>query len=146
VWQRPARLLATVARHLLMTGAGLGVMTRKEFRRLVTEVLETLPAELASRIENVEVVVEDEPTDEQIRGVGLDPREDTLFGLYEGVPLEARGHDYAALPDKISIFYLPIVETCTSTAEIRDEIRTTVLHEVAHFFGIDDEDLDEWGY
>jgi predicted Zn-dependent protease with MMP-like domain len=146
VWQRPARLLATVARHLLMTGAGLGVMTRKEFRRLVTEVLETLPAELASRIENVEVVVEDEPTDEQIRGAGLDPREDTLFGLYEGVPLDARGHDYAALPDKISIFYLPIVETCTSTAEIRDEIRTTVLHEVAHFFGIDDEDLDEWGY
>jgi predicted Zn-dependent protease with MMP-like domain len=92
------------------------------------------------------IVVEDEPTDEQIRGAGLDPREDTLFGLYEGVPLEARGHDYAALPDKISIFYLPIVETCTSTAEIRDEIRTTVLHEVAHFFGIDDEDLDEWGY
>jgi predicted Zn-dependent protease with MMP-like domain len=121
-------------------------MTRKEFRRLVTEVLETLPAEFASRIENVEVVVEDEPTDEQIRGAGLDPEEDTLFGLYEGIPLEERGHQYAALPDKISIFYLPIVETCTSTAEIRDEVRTTVLHEVAHFFGIDDEDLDEWGY
>ncbi len=112
----------------------------------MTEVLETLPAEFASRIENVEVVVEDEPTAEQIRGVGLDPAEDTLFGLYEGVPLEERGHAYAALPDKISIFYLPIVETCTSTSEIRDEIRTTVLHEVAHFFGIDDEDLDEWGY
>ena len=84
--------------------------------------------------------------DEQIRGAGLDPEEDTLFGLYEGIPLEARGHEYAALPDKISIFYLPIVETCTSTAEIREEIRTTVLHEVAHFFGIDDEELDEWGY
>jgi predicted Zn-dependent protease with MMP-like domain len=121
-------------------------MTRKEFRRLVTEVLETLPAEFASRLENVEVVVEDEPTDEQIRGAGLDPELDTLFGLYEGTPLELRGHEYAALPDKISIFYLPIVETCTSTAEIRDEIRTTVLHEVAHFFGFDDEELDEWGY
>lgn len=124
----------------------LDVMTRKEFRRLVTDVLETLPGDLASRIENVEVVVEDEPTDAQIRGAGLDPHEDTLFGLYEGVPLGERGHEYAALPDKISIFYLPIVESCESTAEIREEIRTTVLHEVAHFFGIDDEDLDEWGY
>ena len=112
----------------------------------MTEVLETLPREFAERLENVEVVVEDEPTDAQIRGVGLDPHEDTLFGLYEGVPLEARGHEYSGLPDKISIFYLPIVETCTSTTEIRDEIRTTVLHEVAHFFGIDDEDLDAWGY
>lgn len=121
-------------------------MTRKEFRRFVTDVLETLPAEFTSRIENVEVVVEDEPTDEQIRGAGLDPRDDTLFGLYEGVPLEARGHEYVALPDKISIFYRPIVDACTSRAEIRNEIRTTVLHEVAHFFGIDDEDLDEWGY
>jgi len=122
------------------------VMTRKEFRRLVTEVLATLPPDLASRIENVEVVVEDEPSDAQIRGVGLDPREDTLFGLYEGVPLHERGHDYAALPDKISIFYLPIVESCETIAEVRAEIRTTVLHEVAHFFGIDDDDLDEWGY
>ena len=121
-------------------------MTRKEFRRLVTEVLETLPREFAERLENVAVVVEDEPTREQIRGAGLDPRDDTLFGLYEGVPLEARGHEYTALPDKISIFYRPIVESCSSAAEIRDEIRTTVLHEVAHFFGIDDEDLDEWGY
>jgi predicted Zn-dependent protease with MMP-like domain len=121
-------------------------MTRKEFRRLVTEVLETLPREFAERLENVEVVVEDEPTRAQIRGAGLDPRDDTLFGLYEGVPLEDRGHEYAALPDKISIFYRPIVESCASPAEIRDEIRTTVLHEVAHFFGIDDEDLDEWGY
>ena len=124
----------------------VSVMTRKEFRRIVAEVLETLPSEFAARIENVEVVVEDEPTDEQIRGAGLDPRDDTLFGLYEGVPLEARGHEYAALPDKISIYYLPIVESCTSAAEIRNEIRTTVLHEVAHFFGIDDEDLDAWGY
>lgn len=121
-------------------------MTRKEFRRLVTDVLETMPAEIASRIENVEVVIEDEPSDAQIRGAGLDPREDTLFGLYEGIPLGERGHEYAALPDKISIFYFPIVESCSSTAEIREEIRTTVLHEVAHFFGIDDDDLDEWGY
>ena len=90
--------------------------------------------------------IEDEPTRAQIEAAGLDPREDTLFGLYEGVPLEERGVDYVALPDKISIFYRPIVEACESPHEIRDEIRTTILHEVAHFFGIDDQDLDAWGY
>ena len=121
-------------------------MDRKKFTRLVSEVLETLPEEFAARLENVAVVVEDEPTRAQIRHAGLDPREDTLFGLYEGVPLEERDLGYAALPDKISIFYRPIVEACESPAEIRDEIRTTILHEVAHLFGIGDEDLDEWGY
>jgi predicted Zn-dependent protease with MMP-like domain len=121
-------------------------MHRKDFKRIVTEVLATLPQEFAARLVGVEVVVEDEPTDAQIRNAGLDPEIDTLFGLYEGVPLPERGHDHAALPDKISIFYLPIVEACESPAEIRDEIRTTILHEVAHFFGIGDEDLDEWGY
>ena len=149
VWQGPAGCLPLRPPPLHDGGfvaLVLDVMTRKEFRRLVTDVLENLPADIASRIENVEVVVEDEPTDAQIRSVGLDPLEDTLFGLYEGVPLSERGHEYAALPDKISVFYLPIVEACSSTAEIRDEIRTTVLHEVAHFFGIDDDDLDDWGY
>ncbi|MEB2283395.1 MAG: metallopeptidase family protein [Myxococcales bacterium] len=142
-----ARSVGAAASHERRTlGAMKPAMTRKEFRQLVTEVLATLPRDIASRIENVEVVVEDEPTAAQIRGVGLDPQQDTLFGLYEGVPLHERGHDYAALPDKISIFYLPIIESCTSIAEVRDEIRTTVLHEVAHFFGIGDDDLDEWGY
>lgn len=121
-------------------------MDRTRFARLVNEVLSTLPEEFAARLENVEVVVEDEPTRAQIEAAGLDPRQDTLFGLYEGIPLEERGTDYMALPDKISIFYRPIVEACGSTAEMRAEIRTTILHEVAHFFGIDDEDLDAWGY
>ena len=125
---------------------GRVIMTRKEFARLVTEVLATLPEEFASRLQNVEIVIEEAPTRAQIRGAGLDPRRDTLFGLYEGVPLEERGLDYVALPDKISLFLRPIVEACESREEIRDEIRTTILHEVAHFFGIDDEDLDEWGY
>jgi predicted Zn-dependent protease with MMP-like domain len=121
-------------------------MDRARFARLVTEILRTLPEQFASRLENVEVVVEDEPTRAQIEAAGLDPRQDTLFGLYEGVPLEERGVDYAALPDKISIFYRPIVDACESPEEIREEIRTTILHEVAHFFGIDDQDLDAWGY
>jgi predicted Zn-dependent protease with MMP-like domain len=121
-------------------------MDRKRFARLVTEVLNTLPDEFASRLANVEVVIEDEPSRAQLRRAGLDPREDTLFGLYEGVPLEERTPDLPVLPDKISLFYLPIVEACESEEEIRAEIRTTVLHEVAHFFGIDDDDLESWGY
>ena len=121
-------------------------MNRTEFTLLVTEVLRTLPEEFACRLADVEVVIEDEPSKAQLRGVGLDPRQDTLFGLYEGVPLEERARGDAVLPDKISIFYRPIVEACEFPEEIRDEIRTTILHEVAHFFGIADEDLDEWGY
>jgi len=121
-------------------------MDRRRFTRLVTEVLNDLPEEFSTRLTNVEVVVEDEPTKAQLRGVGLDPRHDTLFGLYEGVPLEEREAGGPLLPDKISLFYRPIVEACGSEAEIRAEIRTTILHEVAHFFGIDDEDLERWGY
>jgi predicted Zn-dependent protease with MMP-like domain len=121
-------------------------MDRTRFERLVTQVLNDLPEQFASRLTNVEVVVEDEPSRAQLRSVGLDPRGDTLFGLYEGIPLEERSTDSMMLPDKISIFYRPIVEACASEAEMRDEIRTTILHEVAHFFGIDDEDLETWGY
>ena len=121
-------------------------INRTRFAQLVTQVLETLPAQFASRLENVEVVIEDEPTEAQIRSAGLDPRVDTLLGLYEGVPLHERDAAYMALPDKISVFYRPTVEACESPAEIRNEIRTTILHEVAHFFGIEDQDLDAWGY
>jgi predicted Zn-dependent protease with MMP-like domain len=121
-------------------------MDRTRFARVVTEVVNQLPEEFASRLANVEVVVEDEPSRAQLRSVGLDPRVDTLFGLYEGVPLEERAGELPVLPDKISIFYRPLVEACESEAEIREEIRTTILHEVAHFFGIDDEDLESWGY
>ena len=121
-------------------------MNRKHFARLVTQALDSLPEEFATRMANVEVVIEDEPTRAQLRSAGLDPRSDTLFGLYEGTPLEERDLAYAALPDKISIFYRPIVAECGSDDEIRDEIRKTVLHEIAHYFGIDDQDLDAWGY
>ena len=114
-------------------------MDRKEFTRVVREVLQSLPEEFAAHLVHAEVVIDDAPSAAQVRGVGLDPHYDTLFGLYEGVPLPERGDASGTLPDKISIFYRPIVDACASTAEIRDEIRTTVLHEIAHFFGIDDE-------
>jgi len=121
-------------------------MDRKLFERLVAEVVNQLPEEFAARLANVEVVVQDEPSRAQLKSVGLDPRVDTLFGLYEGVPLAERSAGVSVLPDRISIFYRPLVDECETEAELREEIRTTILHEVAHFFGIDDEDLDAWGY
>jgi predicted Zn-dependent protease with MMP-like domain len=143
---RPSDLAVDDAFGTRGRGAGATPMDRTRFARLVIEVVNDLPDEFASRLANVEIVVEDEPSRAQLRSVGLDPNADTLLGLYEGVPLEERTAELPVLPDKISIFYRPLIETCAGEAEIRAEIRTTILHEVAHFFGIDDEDLESWGY
>ena len=144
--QPAQRAFRPAAAHSTSPGPPERAMTRRDFTRLVTEVLDSLPEEFASRVANVEIVVADAPSRAQLRDAGLDPRTETLMGLYEGVPLADRGNDYSALPDRISIFYRPIVDACRSRAAIRDEIRTTLLHEIAHVFGIEDEDLDEWGY
>ena len=98
--------------------------------------LDELPPELARALENVAVVVEDEHPD--------DP---DLFGLYEGVPLPERGASYAGrLPDRIAIYRLPLEESFPDPDELREEIRITVLHELAHYFGIDEDRLAELGY
>lgn len=107
----------------------------------------SLPAEFRERLGNVELIVQEEPTDEQIESVGLDPEEDTLYGLYEGTPLPERPHDWAmALPDRIILFYRPLVRDCRTAGELREEIRDTVIHEVAHFFGMDDDEIEDLGY
>jgi predicted Zn-dependent protease with MMP-like domain len=122
-------------------------MDRRKFRRLVAEALDTLPGEIRVRMVNVTIVVEDDPTDDQIAGAGLDPERDVLFGLYEGSPLSERGHDFGmALPDRITLFYRPLVESCRGPAAVREEIRRTVVHEVAHFVGLDDDEIDLLGY
>ena len=122
-------------------------MDRRKFRRLVEEALDTLPMAVRVRMENVTVIVEDDPTEEQIDCVGLDPRCDTLFGFYEGSPLPERSHDFGmALPDRITLFYRPLVETFHGPAEIREQIRRTVVHEVAHFLGLDDDEIERLGY
>ncbi len=122
-------------------------MDRRKFRRLVAEALDTLPGAVRVRMENVLVVVDDGPTDEQIAGAGLDPRLDTIFGLYEGSPLDERTHDFGMqLPDRITLFYGPMIECFRSPAEIREEIRRTIVHEVAHFLGLDDDEIERLGY
>ena len=122
-------------------------MTRAEFETLVREALDDLPDTFAQRLENVEIVIEDEPDPQLLRGLGLDPRRDTLFGLYQGVPLHLRGMSYTGvLPDKISIFYVPLLRSCRSPERIRQQVRSTVIHEVGHFFGLDDKTIRDLGY
>jgi predicted Zn-dependent protease with MMP-like domain len=120
-------------------------MNRERFMELVAEAVETLPEEFKERMENIDVVVEDEPSRAQLRRSGLG-KNMTLLGLYEGVPLTERTSNYGLVaPDKITIFQKIIEEASTSRDEmdIRDEIRKTVLHEIAHHFGIGDARLKE---
>lgn len=112
-------------------------MTRERFETLVDQALDDIPDELASLISNVVVLVEDEPPED-------DP---DLLGLYDGVALTERDGGYAGqLPDRILIFRNPLLEMCESEEELVDEVRITVVHEVAHHFGIDDDRLHALGY
>jgi predicted Zn-dependent protease with MMP-like domain len=118
---------------------------RERFEALVAAALDSLPEEIAAAMENVEVVVEEEPPPEALAGL---PPGETLLGLYHGVPLSERGpHTYhGVLPDKISIYRGPIARRFRTPARIEEEVRRTVVHEIAHHFGIDDERLHELGW
>jgi predicted Zn-dependent protease with MMP-like domain len=105
------------------------------FEQHVERALAALPADLQQAVRNVEISVEDEH-----------PEEPDLFGLYEGVPLPERGDWAGDLPDRIRIFRVPLVESFRDPGELEDEIRITVLHELAHYFGLDEDRLDELGY
>lgn len=110
-------------------------VTEERFEQLVSEVLDSLPPELAGRIDNVAVVVEDGTADS------------VLLGLYEGIPLTKRTFGYSgAAPDRITIFRLPILARSTTEAGVKEQVRRTVLHEVGHYFGIGDGRLRELGW
>ena len=114
-------------------------MSDEQFDVLVAEALDSIPSELAEMISNCVILVEDEPPAD----------EPDLLGLYEGVPLTERGDVYSGelpLPDRILIFRAPTLERCSSIAEVVREVRITVVHEIAHHFGIDDERLHDLGY
>lgn len=119
-------------------------MTTAEFRRLVQEAIDTLPPEILRHLRNVEIVVEWTPSPEQRRLVGVRASED-LFGLYEGVPLTERGvtSGEPLLPDRITLFQRPLERRYRTRERLRDAIRRTLIHEVAHHFGISDERLQE---
>ncbi len=116
---------------------------RRSFERLVQQALDDLPDEFAERLENVAVVVEEEPDPEVLQEMGLDPDADAdeLFGLYQGVPLIERDTGYASPPDRIIIYMGPIQRCCRSPQEIVREVRNTVIHELGHYFGLSDEEM-----
>ena len=114
------------------------------FEDLVSEAIDSLPEELAKMMSNVDVVVEAEPPAEYVARL---PRGHTLLGHYHGVPLTSRGVHYDhVLPDKISIYAGPITRMARTPERIKTQVRKTVIHEIAHHFGIDDERLHELGW
>jgi predicted Zn-dependent protease with MMP-like domain len=120
-------------------------MDTARFEQLVARAIEELPEEFRESLENIDIVVADEPSRAQRRANRLGPR-DTLLGLYEGVPLTERTHGYGlVMPDKITIFQGPIEDTCRSDAEIVGQVQRVVRHEVAHYFGISDDRLRDIG-
>jgi predicted Zn-dependent protease with MMP-like domain len=117
-------------------------MRAEEFESIVVEALDTLPPEFARHLENVEVRVERRPTREYRRAAGLKPWH-TLYGLYQGIPLTERSGGDPLLPDVITIFQEPLERDFRGREELRAQVRRTVLHEIAHFFGISDDRLHE---
>ena len=118
-------------------------MTPTEFDKAVQQAWNELPRDLRRHIANVVIVVEDCADEEALDLAGIDDPMD-LYGLYHGVPLVGRGHNYGmSLPDKISIYREPIIAACADDEAVRAFVRKTLRHEIAHYFGIDDERLEE---
>ena len=116
-------------------------MNQDQFDAAIREAMESLPEWVHQSLENIEVQVVDEPDEE------LDPDGDAPLGLYLGVPLPERGSDYVAeLPDIIYVFRRPHLELGLAPDELREEIGRTLIHEIAHYFGIDDDHLDRIGW
>jgi predicted Zn-dependent protease with MMP-like domain len=125
----------------------LRTLDYREIRKEVGRVIDRLPRSFREQLLNVEFVVEERPSIELLRAEGLDPRHDTLYGIYQGVPLPDRSSlDPPLLPDKITIFAEPLLEDFSDPEELREEIRLTVLHEIAHYFGMDEEEIEDLGY
>jgi len=120
-----------------MTDTGsVASLSRADFEALVDQAIDGIPAQLADTVENCVILVEDDP-----------PPGQRLLGLYEGIPLTERGQGYAGvLPDRITLFRRPILAACSDVADVVQQVRITVVHEIAHHFGIDDERLEELGY
>ena len=122
-------------------------MNREEFEKLVDEGFLAVPEKFRKRMKNVAILVEDEPSEEVRKQEGLSD-EETLFGYYQGIPEIARGADYgvgATLPDTIVIYQKPILEEAGDNPElVREIVRDTVLHEFAHYLGMNEDEVEKW--
>ena len=118
-------------------------MTRVEFERLVREAVRLIPKRFRREIKNLALVVEAEPSSDLLREMEIEPP-DSLYGLYQGTPLTERTWSYGnTLPDRITIFQRPIEEDCEDEDEIRAVIGETLIHEVGHYFGLSEEEIEE---
>jgi|SRR5581483_7135488 predicted Zn-dependent protease with MMP-like domain len=121
------------------------MLTIEEFEQIIDETIEALPAQFRERIENLAIVVEEFPDAWTMEAAGVSHRYD-LLGFYHGIPLTGRTHDYGNVaPDKISLYRQPLMAHYRTPESLRQGIRHTVLHELAHYFGIDDARLLEIG-
>lgn len=117
-------------------------MTRQRFERLVEEALREIPRRFRDEMRNVAVVVEDEPPPHVLAEMEVDPS-DSLFGLYQGTPLPERAWAHGnTLPDRISVYQIPIEEACEDDEEVRDCVAETVIHEFGHHFGLSEEEIE----
>ncbi|MCS7183156.1 MAG: metallopeptidase family protein [Thermoanaerobaculum sp.] len=116
-------------------------LSAEEFAHLVERALAGLPQQFLDLLDNVAIVVEEEPSPEDLALAGTDGEEE-LFGLYHGLSLPERGASYGnVLPDRIVLFRGPLLRHCQTRRELEEEIRATVIHEIGHYFGLDEEDL-----
>jgi len=120
-------------------------ISRRQFEQIVEQAIEQLPPPLRQAIHNLEFEIRSVPTAEDLDYADT-PDDEDLFGLYRGIPLTERGAAYdLVLPDLITIFQRPHEDACDTLEELRQEVGVTVRHEIAHYFGIDDDRLDELG-
>ena len=118
-------------------------MNRHEFQALVSEAVQTIPEKFRNAMQNIVIVIEDEPSLETLQEVGIDPP-DTLLGLYQGTPLTERQWAHGnILPDKITLYQFPIEDESEDEDDLIVAIGETLIHEVGHYFGLSEEEIEE---
>ena len=118
-------------------------MTREKFERLIADAISLIPRRFRAEMKNLALVVEDSPSPALLEEMKIEPP-DSLYGLYQGTPLPERPWAFGnALPDRITIFQRPIEEDCEDDADIRAVIGETLIHEVGHYFGLSEEEIEE---
>ncbi len=120
-------------------------ISHSDFEQLVNDAIAMIPSELRNLIQNVEITIEDKPGRRLLAELGI-PLDESFYGLYQGTPLTERMSDYCEFPDRIIIYRRPLLEDFNDPEELRYEVARTVIHEIAHHFGIDEQRLAELGW
>ena len=122
-------------------------MDENELEKEVAQILDRLPTEFRRRLDNLAIVIEKRPKKSQLQSLGLDPQHHTLYGLYQGTPLPDRSVVHPPLlPDKITIYSEPLLQNFLDPTERHEQLRIILLHEIAHYFGMDEAEIEDLGY